>query len=562
MITRDAFGNRAAPTGLKLKKPPRKGLLNKDYVGTNIGTGMGIDTGTSRAYGGRAMTDAINRTSDLTEVNKPESFKSKMGINFNTQGRGTEDGASPDSTSMDVGKVLTGAGSDVVKSIAVDQTKKLVAKQAAKQVAKVAAAGAVKGAVGAGAGAVGAVGTGSGALAAGTAGSLSTAATAAGAVGTAGAAGTAGAVGAGAVGTGAAVGTGVGAGAAGATTAGATTAGAGIGSSIRQSLSSPVAVNALKTLGVGAVAEAGKAFGNTKIKNKKEDAGYSLKGASKGANIGAAIGSFIPGLGTFVGAGIGAGLGSITGLIKGKGKMKERKRQERKDETERKAYNTKIKGIKRREIGKGADIDSYQKLLTAAGQYSNGGKIKFKKGGILKYSDLKVKDGISYLDSLVEPEEKAPSKIFRLKKGGSVKLKPIKKTSKVTKMYKKGGGMSKSGGCGCSSCMKSAKHGGTPKFRRGGKLDVDKQNVILDGPSHDQKNNTGVAGDKGLPIVKNGEKVAEIESNELVLNAEAAKKIDVLKAKINSGDDEAKEELAELLHKELGENTYDYNKKL
>ena len=532
MITRDAFGNQAAPTGLKLKNTPRKGLLNKDYVGTNIGTGMGIDTGTSRAYGGRAMTDAINRTSDLTEVNKPESFKSKMGINFNTQGRGTEDGASPDSTSMDVGKVLTGAGSDVIKSIAVDQTKKFAAKQAAKQAANIGAKAALSG-----------VGTGAAGTAAGSIGAATTAQTVAA--------------------TTSAATTGLTAAAQGSAGAGVAAAGAkSVGGGLKSALTSPAAVNAFKTLGVGVVAEAGKAFGNTKIKNKKEDAGYSLKGASKGANIGAAIGSFIPGLGTFVGAGIGAGLGSITGLIKGKRKMKERKRQERKDETERKAYNTKIKGIKRREIGKGADIDSYQKLLTAAGQYSNGGKIKFKKGGILKYSDLKVKDGISYLDSLVEPEEKAPSKIFRLKKGGSVKLKPIKKTNKVTKMYKRGGGMSKSGGCGCSSCMKSAKHGGTPKFRRGGKLDVDKQNVILDGPSHDQKNNTGVAGDKGLPIVKNGEKVAEIESNELVLNAEAAKKIDVLKAKINSGDDGAKEELAELLHRELGENTYDYNKKL
>lgn len=540
MITRDAFGNQVAPAGLKLKKPPRRGLLNKDYVGTNIGTGMGIDTGTSRAYGGRAMTDAINRTSDLTEIKKPESFNTKMGIEFNTQGSGTEDGVSPRSTNMDVGKVLTGAGSDVIGSIAADQTKKLVANQVAKQSAKQAAKQAAKTASNIGARtALSGVGTGAGSIGAATTAQTVAATTSAATTGlTAAAQGSAGAS---------------------VAAAGAKSAEGGL----KSALSSPAAVNALKTLGVGAVAEAGKAFGNTKINNKKEDAGYSLRGASKGANIGASIGSFIPGLGTLVGAGIGAGVGSITGLIKGKRKMKERKRQERKDETERKAYNTKIKGIKRREIGKGADIDSYQKLLTAAGQYSNGGKIRFKKGGILKYSDLNVKESISYLDSLVEPEEKEPSKIFRLKKGGSVKLKPLKKTNKVTKMYKKGGGMSKSGGgCGCSSCMKSAKHGGTPKFRRGGKLDVAKQNVILDGPSHDQKNNTGVAGDKGLPIVKNGEKVAEIESNELVLNAEASKKIDVLKRKIKSGDDKAKEELANLLQKELGENTYDYNKSL
>ena len=530
MIPRDAYGNPTKPTGLKLKSAKR-GLLNKK---TNIGA-----TG---AYGGSARTDAMNRVSGLQEVEKPEFTKTNMGIEFNTPGKEVDQTTSKDpfNSNLDVGKVLTNAGADIAQGVGEEAIKnvgktvaaKVVGRSAAKEAAKVAGRSALAGSAG------------SAGLAAGTSAALNTAATAATTAGT--------------------VSTGVAAGAK-AVETGAKVAGAGanagkVGSSIKSALSSPAAINALSMAGVGAVAAAGKSFGNTKIKNKKEDAGYSLRGASKGANIGASIGSFIPVPGgTFIGAGIGAGLGAITGAIKGKKEMKKRKKQERIDEKERLAYNKKIKGIKRRELGKAADIDSYRSLISDVGRYNNGGSIRFKKGGILKYSELNIKEGMTYLNSLVEPEEKEESKIFRLHKGGHIKLK----AKKGKKLYKRGGKVSKGhSGCGCSSCMKSMKEGGTPKFRRGGKLDVAKQNVILDGPSHDQKNNTGVAGDKGLPIVKNGEKVAEIESNELVLNAEASKKIDVLKRKIKSGDDKAKEELANLLQKELGENTYDYNKSL
>ncbi len=539
MIPRDAYGNPTKPTGLKLKSAKR-GLLNKN---TNIGA-----TG---AYGGSARTNAMNRVSGLQEVEKPEFTKTNMGIEFNTPGKGVDQTTSKDpfNSNLDVGKVLTNAGADIAQGVGEEAIKnvgkniiakragKVAAKEAAKKAAEIGGRSALAGA--------GAVGSGtSAALSSGTSAALNTAATAATTAGT--------------------VSTGVAAGAK-AVETGAKVAGAGanagkVGSSIKSALSSPAAINALSMAGVGVVAAAGKSFGNTKIKNKKEDAGYSLRGASKGANIGASLGSFIPVPGgTFIGAGIGAGIGAITGAIKGKKEMKKRKKQERIDERERLAYNKKIKGIKRRELGKAADIDSYRSLISDVGRYNNGGSIRFKKGGILKYSELNIKEGMTYLNSLVEPEEKEESKIFRLHKGGHIKLK----AKKGKKLYKRGGKVSKGhSGCGCSSCMKSMKEGGTPKFRRGGKLDVAKQNVILDGPSHDQKNNTGVAGDKGLPIVKNGEKVAEIESNELVLNASASKKIEALKIKIKSGDDKAKEELADLLQKELGENTYDYNESL
>lgn len=549
MMTTDAYGNPTAAKKLN-KRPKKTGLLNKEAASV---------------YGGRATDAAMERTKDLVEIGKPVKFDTKMGITASDPFAKDSGTADPLGTDLDVTKLAAKTGSDIIKGIGEDKVKELgsnvgkniLAKRAAKKAGRQASKLALKGSEMSGSAIAG-----SSTLAAPTvASSIAANATAmsAGAVGSAGAtaAGTEAAK-ATAAGLAANAGSTGGAAAGGAAAGGGSAAASGAGMGV-------AAANILKTAGVGVVAEAGRRFGNTKIKNGKEDAGYSLKGASKGANIGAAIGSFIPipAVGTLVGAGIGAGIGALTGLIKGKREMKKRKKREKSEEIERLSYNKKIRGIKRREVGKASDIDSYKKLLSAAGQYSNGGMIKFKKGGILKYSTLNVKEGMSYLNSLVEPEEKAPSKIFRLKKGGTVKLKPLKVPKIPKKMYKKGGKVSKShSGCGCTSCMKSMKDGGTPKFRRGGKLDVAKQNVILDGPSHDQKNNTGVAGDKGLPIVKNGEKVAEIESNELVLNAAAVKKIDALKDKIESGDSQAKKDLADLLHKELGENTYDYNKSL
>jgi hypothetical protein len=102
-----------------------------------------------------------------------------------------------------------------------------------------------------------------------------------------------------------------------------------------------------------------------------------------------------------------------------------------------------------------------------------------------------------------------------------------------------------------------------PKFRRGGALDEAKENVILDGPSHDDHNNTGVKNDKGLPVVKKGVKIAEIESLELVLNKTASDKIKKLKAEYDkTGEESILKEIGDLMKKELKDNTYDYSKKL
>ncbi len=98
-----------------------------------------------------------------------------------------------------------------------------------------------------------------------------------------------------------------------------------------------------------------------------------------------------------------------------------------------------------------------------------------------------------------------------------------------------------------------------PVFKLGGKVNFDKENVILDGPSHDEVNSTGVKGDKGIPVVgAKREKVAEIESEELVLNTGAMTAIDALREKIKAGDTKALKKLGKLIKKELTENTHDY----
>jgi hypothetical protein len=97
-------------------------------------------------------------------------------------------------------------------------------------------------------------------------------------------------------------------------------------------------------------------------------------------------------------------------------------------------------------------------------------------------------------------------------------------------------------------------------LRRGGALETKKKNVIVDGPSHEEENNTGKKGDKGLPVVKNGVKVAEIESKELVVNANASAALMALYKRYKETKDESLvAEIEALMKKELIENTYDYS---
>jgi hypothetical protein len=115
-----------------------------------------------------------------------------------------------------------------------------------------------------------------------------------------------------------------------------------------------------------------------------------------------------------------------------------------------------------------------------------------------------------------------------------------------------------------NNASKLYKRGGAvPVFRRGGELDLKKENVILAGPSHDDTNNTGVKNDKGLPVVHKNVKVAEIESLELVLNKKASKEVEKLKEEYQkSKNPKLLTKIGKLMETEIQENTYDYSKEL
>jgi hypothetical protein len=293
--------------------------------------------------------------------------------------------------------------------------------------------------------------------------------------------------------------------------------------------------------GIGVAQVGAEVGGEALSKNKHEVAGGALKGASKGAAVGAAAGSFIPGIGNLIGAGIGAAVGAGVGALVGNKKKKARLKAESAEEKARTEYNTKIAEIKRKTIGQATDLSRYQGILNQSQNLDAQGNLKYRKGGILKYGTLNIAEGQAYLDSLAKPKNVSLSDVpvvSKLEKGGNLIAPKVKKC--------------KSGNCHCKECSK------VPVFKRGGVLDLKKENVILDGPSHEEFNKTGVMGDKGLPIVKNGSKVAEIESRELLINTASAKKIENLRKKIKEGDKAAEEELGKLLAYELSENTYDY----
>jgi len=319
-------------------------------------------------------------------------------------------------------------------------------------------------------------------------------------------------------------------------------------------------------------------------------ANYGGKGLALGSSVGSLFGPY----GTLIGGAIGLVGGAITGGVVGAVQKRKILRQRAADQAALDKIKNDITTSNRRFINQQTDVNNTNMLLNPNPMYKKGGLllnynteikssadtkptakpvslkntpiIKLQNGGSVEdYLDVKTlseKDQQSLMEAIVAlheegKDEKAISKELNIHPELiSNFIKSLKKAS--TPVFKSGGKMKgkkvKSCSCGCQ----------TPKFRRGGKLDLNKENVILDGPSHDEFNNTGVKGDKGLPVVKitnSGKaiKVAEIESGELIINPESSEKIRKLKLKIESGDEKAKQELAFLLSEELKNNTYDYS---
>jgi hypothetical protein len=354
--------------------------------------------------------------------------------------------------------------------------------------------------------------------------------------------------------------------------------------------------------------------------NRADLKGYGWSQAAKyggmGLSLGSTVGSFFGPVGTLIGGGIGAGLGAIGGGIYGYFNKKKILRERSEEQQKVDAANKRIKEENYVTMTQYRDQLKQKNFMDQVNNLENA--MAYKRGGILlKYAN--VSDAI-IIEETIEPKKLINVPIFKM--GGEItsaeesyvnfealtdedkdkylqavyelsqKGEDLVSISKKTKLapktvesiqqyfakmmeeqsqqaatpeYKKGGKVmlkKKVQACNC---------GCTPKFKRGGTLDLQKEHVIINGPSHDEYNKTGVKGDRGLPVVKmtkGGQaiKVAEIESDELVLGKSASDKLRKLKSDLSKHSDvnspehnKIKEDIAELLHKELANNTYDYS---
>jgi len=361
------------------------------------------------------------------------------------------------------------------------------------------------------------------------------------------------------------------------------------------------AVGAVTSLGLSLAGTglgiAGQAMENKSFKRRNLK-GYGVSQvaeyAGKGLSAGSAIGGLFGAPGALIGGAIGTAAGAIGGGIYGMWNKK--KVLKGRDEADKFIADANAFNNSRYKM----DTIKYNDIQNSRNA------MQYKRGGILKYkreesigkpvanipTKKKLKDTPifalggtmqSFLDPNSLPEEEQQQLIgllqndfaeqqktgkpldmdgltniaskYNLDPQWLVEMLQAQQEQSSQPTYKKGGKMKlkakvKSCNCGCSDKPMM--------FRRGGSLDLEKSNVIVDGPSHGEFNNTGVKGDKGLPIVKNGHKIAEIESGELIINKESSDKIQQLRKEAIKGDAKAKENLGKLLHEELAKNTYDY----
>jgi hypothetical protein len=191
----------------------------------------------------------------------------------------------------------------------------------------------------------------------------------------------------------------------------------------------------------------------------------------------------------------------------------------------------------------GAFFDPMQAFAARKELAKSGDKSAWTTLDMKKYTKLKEKQGTDAYKKVQEEN----AKIAEAKRVYNVQNEDQQKYTNIlnaTKSFNKGGKL-------------------IPRFRRGGPLDLEKENIILDGPSHDDHNSTGVKGDKGLPVVKGKTKIAEIESLELILNKEASQELEkLIKQYKQTGDNNILVKIGKLTKSEINDNTYDYSKEL
>ena len=268
-----------------------------------------------------------------------------------------------------------------------------------------------------------------------------------------------------------------------------------------------------------------------------------LMSTLSGAAAGAAAGSVVPGWGTAIGAVVGGAVGYFKGakMKKEADKAYDDAMKKRKEEM---AIMTRAKNtsLRKYETGKTQHF-----MAQAESLYGGSGKVVgiARRGGIV-YSPIQVViyDRYKPIQKLDRPF--TADMVRKAAKGAKVELE-----ERVMLCSRADGS--------CSLRKKSEM--GVPVFRRGGSVvNKMKRNIIPHGVLHEEENNTGVKGDKGIPIVQNGEKMFELERSEWVLNSEISKSVqDKVYKYLKEPSDDLLKEIGGIIQKELHMNTYSYD---
>ena len=236
----------------------------------------------------------------------------------------------------------------------------------------------------------------------------------------------------------------------------------------------------------------------------------ALSGAAKGAAAGLSFGP----IGAAVGAVAGFVGGGIGGLLAGK-KRKTKAQEEIDAMTAQREEDEKSMQALMNNAAKSYSANRTRSFMQQAQSlYGAGGKHMAiaRRGGIV-YAPIST---LYYTDNIPTKRVDFPitSKAVRKAyKGAKVVIE--KETDNAVVCSKEAGV--------CTLMHKSESPVHQLIFRRGGSLvNKTKRNIIPHGVTHEEENSTGINGDKGIPIVKNGEKIFELEKSEWVLNSEVS----------------------------------------
>jgi len=267
----------------------------------------------------------------------------------------------------------------------------------------------------------------------------------------------------------------------------------------------------------------------------------ALSGAAKGFTSGGIPGAIIGGI-----------TGLAGGLFAGK-KRKDKAQKELDSMFEQREEEEAAMAKSMRGVAKGYNASRTGKFMSQANSlYGTGGAHIgiARRGGIINAPI----EYVIYTNNVTTNRIDIPITAASIKKackGAEVDLsKPVDNTVVCSKQ---------SGACSLIHKSESPVH--HPVFRRGGSIiNQKKRNIIPHGVTHEQENSTGINGDKGIPIVKNGQKVFELEKSEWVLNSDTSKDVvNKVYKYLGNPTDDILIDLGKIVQRELLLGTYSYD---